>query len=85
MLPVHLSPAPDFLSQRHTLHFCNIRQRQRIQSQCQTVFYNLECRASHSIQFRSNRGTAGGEHQLQRLPVVTVIAELPSFVFPAFL
>ncbi len=32
--------------------FCNIRQRQRIQSQCQTVFYNLECRASHSIQFR---------------------------------
>ncbi|WP_349815226.1 phage tail fiber C-terminal domain-containing protein [Escherichia coli] len=22
-----------------------------MQSQCQTVFYNLECRASHSIQF----------------------------------
>ncbi|EFY9109201.1 hypothetical protein CAL85_17345 [Shigella sonnei] len=21
MMPVHLSPAPDFLSQRHTLHF----------------------------------------------------------------
>ncbi len=59
--------------------------RQRIQPQCQTVFYDLECRASHSIQFRSNRGTAGGEHQLQRLPVVTVIPELAQLCVSGFL
>ncbi|MGK3384781.1 hypothetical protein, partial [Escherichia coli] len=29
-------------------------------------------------------GTAGGEHQLQRLPVVTVIAELPQLRVSGF-